>query len=133
RLVARARDRRHGRTHARRACGMTGDESASRHPSGGATNVHPLETLALRLLAGLAAAGVLLGLTGQLSARLFGGTWPPVEPSDVASIVLSYPHHLGDPAQAWPARARGLVPGPVAFYATLAALLLPALAAAAWL
>ncbi len=44
--------------------------------------------------------------------------------------MLSYPHHLGDPAQAWPARARELVPGPVAFYATLAALLLPALAAA---
>jgi type IV secretion system protein VirD4 len=112
---------------------MTGDESASRHPSGGAANEHPLETVALRLLAGLAAAGVLLGLTGQLSGRLFGGTWPPVEPSDVAAIVLSYPHHLGDPAQAWPARARGLVPGPVAFYATLAALLLPALAATTWL
>jgi type IV secretion system protein VirD4 len=81
----------------------------------------------------VAAAGALLWLTGQLSGRIFGGAWPPVEPSEVASVVLEYPHHLGDPGDAWSGRARELVPGPVAFYGTLATLLLPALAAAAWL
>ena len=47
--------------------------SAPRFPAGGAPEAHPLETLALRLLGGLLAAGVLLWLTGELSGRLFGG------------------------------------------------------------
>ena len=93
---------------------------APRFPSGGAPEAHPLETLALRLCIGLVAAGALLWLTGQLSGRIFGGAWPPVEPSEVGAVVVEYPNHVGDPAQAWPARARGLVPGPVAFYATFA-------------
>ncbi|HZR92275.1 MAG TPA: type IV secretory system conjugative DNA transfer family protein [Gaiellaceae bacterium] len=97
----------------------------------GASGAQPLETLALRLLAGLVAAGALLWLAGELSGRLFGGNWPEVHASEMATVVLRFPHHLGDPAAAWPDRARELVPGPVAFYGTLAALLFPGLAAAA--
>lgn len=112
---------------------MNTNRSATQPPAGGAAEAHPLETLAIRLLTGLAAVGALLWLTGELSGRLFGGDWPTVRASEIASVVLGYPHHLGDPAQAWPARARELVPGPVAFYATLTTLLLPALAVAVWL
>lgn len=88
---------------------------------------HPLETLALRLFMGIVLVAALLWLTGQLSSLLFGGAWLAVDASDAASIVLAYPNHLADPAQAWPARTREHVPGPVAFYATLAAILGPAL------
>lgn len=93
---------------------------------------HPLETLALRLLIGLGAAGALLWVTGELAGRMFGGAWPPVSASEMGAVVLRFPRHLGDPAAAWPVAARGLMPGPVAFYGTLAALLLPVLAAAVW-
>ena len=112
---------------------MKSGARAPRFPAGGAPEAHPLETLALRLLIGLVAAGALLWLTGQLSGRIFGGAWPPVQPSEVGSVVVEYPNHVRDPAQAWPARARDLVPGPVAFYATFAALVLPALAIVVWL
>lgn len=95
-------------------------------------DAHPLETLALRLLAGLALAAALLWLTGQLSGLLFRRTWPPVEVSDAAAIVRSYPRHVTDPRLAWPAPVRTLLPGPVAFYGTLAALLVPALGTAVW-
>jgi type IV secretion system protein VirD4 len=106
------------------------DSSASQHSV--APNAHPVEMLALRLLAGLAFAAALLWLTGQISGRLFGGAWPAVAASDIAGIVLRYPHHVADPSLAWPASARQLVPGPAAFYATLVALLVPALGAWAW-
>ncbi len=98
--------------------------------AGGTPETHPLETLALWLLGGMVAIGALLWLTGQLSGRLFGGAWPPARASEMASVVIQYPKNIGDPAQAWPTHARSLVPGPVEFYATFAALVLPALAAA---
>ncbi|MGH6886613.1 MAG: type IV secretory system conjugative DNA transfer family protein, partial [Geminicoccales bacterium] len=107
--------------------------SAPRFPAGGSEEAHPLETVALWLLGGLVAAGVLLWMTGQVSGRLFGGAWPPMPASQIGSVVLDYPHHVSDPADAWPQRARDLIPGPVAFYGTAAALVLPALAAVALL
>ncbi|HWO71018.1 MAG TPA: type IV secretory system conjugative DNA transfer family protein [Actinomycetota bacterium] len=99
---------------------------------GGVSDLHPLEALALRLFGGLLAAGALVWLTGQLSALLFRGGWPRVAPSEIGAVAIRYPDHLGDPARAWPAGARELVPGPLAFYVTAAALVLPAIAAAAW-
>jgi type IV secretion system protein VirD4 len=107
--------------------------SAPRFPAAGTSEGHPLETLVLRVLGGIVAAGALLWITGQLSAVLFGGGWPQVGPSEMGAVVFKYPSHLGDPARAWPVRDRQLVPGPVPFYATAAALVLPALAAGAWL
>jgi type IV secretion system protein VirD4 len=98
--------------------------------AGGTPETHPLEALALWLLGGIVAIGALLWLTGQLSGRIFGGAWPPARASEMASVVIQYPKNIGDPAQAWPAHARSLVPGPVEFYATFATLVLPALAAA---
>jgi type IV secretion system protein VirD4 len=100
--------------------------SAPRFPAGGNTEAHPLETLALWLLGGLVCAGGLLWITGEVSGRLFGGEWPSPRPSQMASVVARFPHHLDDPAQAWPESARKLLPGPVAFYGTFAAIALPA-------
>jgi type IV secretion system protein VirD4 len=84
------------------------------------------------VLIGLGAAGALLWVAGELAGRLFGGAWPQVSASEMGGVVLRFPDHLDDPDAAWPAPARGLLPGPVAFYGTLAALLLPAFAAAVW-
>jgi len=98
--------------------------------AGGTPETHPLEALALWLLGGMVAIGALLWLTGQLSGRIFGGAWPPARASEMAAVVIQYPKNIGDPAQAWPSHARSLVPGPVEFYATFAALVLPPLAAA---
>jgi len=94
---------------------------------------HPLETLGLWLLGTLVGVGAVVWLTGELSGRLFSGAWPHTHTSDIGSIVLGYRHHLLDPAQAWPTGARRLLPGPAAFYATMATLVLPAFAASAWL
>jgi type IV secretion system protein VirD4 len=109
---------------------MNADPRAPRVAEGATSEWHPLETLALRLLAGLVASGALLWVTGQLSGRLFTGAWPPMRASEIGSVVLRYPHHLDDPAQAWPTRARKVVPGPLPFYGTLTTLLLPTLALA---
>ncbi|MGH3038331.1 MAG: hypothetical protein ACRDLZ_02830, partial [Gaiellaceae bacterium] len=66
--------------------------SAPRFPAGGSEEAHPLETVAFWLLGGLAAAGVLLWVTGQVSGRLFGGAWPPASASQIGSVVIEYPH-----------------------------------------
>ena len=108
-------------------------KTSGRPDSKPASSTNPLERLALSLLVGTTAAGGLLWLAGELSSRLFGGGWPSLHASQIGSVVVAFPHHLGDPAQAWPASARELLPGPVAFYGTLTALLLPALVAAVWL
>jgi type IV secretion system protein VirD4 len=112
---------------------MNGDQQVPQAQGGGAAGTHPFETLALWLLGGLVGVGALLWLTAEFSGRLFDGAWPPVSASQIASVVVRFPHHLGEPANAWPVRARDEIPGPVAFYGTLASLLLPAVLAVTWL
>jgi hypothetical protein len=50
--------------------------------------------------------------TGQTAALLTGQGWPPVPVTDGLGIATRLPHHLSDPANAWPAAARPLLPGP---------------------
>lgn len=96
-----------------------------RFPGEDAVEPHPLEAVALWVLGGLIVLAGLLWTTGQLSARIFGGAWPDASVSEMGSVLLALPRHASDPAEAWPAAARPLVPGPVAFYGTLAAVLAP--------
>jgi type IV secretion system protein VirD4 len=63
-----------------------------------------------------AAAGVLAWLTGQIAGLLFGHTWLHLTAGDVAAILWRLPSTLSDPKQAWPADARGVLPGPVGLY-----------------
>ncbi len=108
---------------------MRTGSSAPRFPGGGGqTEAHPLESLALWLLGGLIAVGGLLWLTGQLSGRIFGGSWPQIRVSEIGPVLAQFPHHVRDPADAWPVAARRLIPGPVAFYGTFAAVIVPILA-----
>jgi type IV secretory pathway TraG/TraD family ATPase VirD4 len=65
-------------------------------------------------------AGLLVWSSGQLAGLVFGHTWLDLDAADVASVLWSLPHHLGNPAMAWPARVHGELPGPVGMYASAA-------------
>jgi type IV secretion system protein VirD4 len=43
----------------------------------------------------------------------------------MGGVLVGLREHAADPASAWPERDRGLIPGPVAFWATFAAMLVP--------
>jgi hypothetical protein len=78
--------------------------------------------------------GGLVWLVGQLAGLLASGAWPDVPLSELPGILVRLREHPGDPAAAWPAGARGLLPGPLGMYATLAGILISplALGALAW-
>jgi type IV secretion system protein VirD4 len=78
------------------------------------------EQLVLYGLLGTGTAGLLVWLSGQLAGLVFGHTWLDLGVADVAAVLWQVPHHLGDPALAWPARVQGELPGPVGMYASAA-------------
>ncbi len=89
----------------------------------------------LTIAAGVIAAACLLAWTsGQLAGRIWGGEWPRSSPLDSPRIVTQIITHPKDPVSAWPSPATELIPGPTAYYATLALLTLAAaaIAATAW-
>ncbi len=86
---------------------------------------HALETLALGALAALAALAAALWATGEVSGRLFGGRWPQVGAGEMGRVLAHLAGHAGNPEEAWPASERDLIPGPLAFYGTLALLAVP--------
>jgi type IV secretion system protein VirD4 len=104
---------------------MTSERHGPRFADGFGADTHPLEAVALWILGALILLGALAWTAGELSGRLFGGSWPKVSLSEMGSVLAAFPHHTGDPAGAWPTSARPLLPGPVYFYATFGALLLP--------
>lgn len=71
------------------------------------------------LIAGIAIVASLIGwvwLTGQIAGWLASHTWPQVGASEMGAVMIDLPHHLSDPAGAWPKAARRLLPGPIGFY-----------------
>ena len=102
---------------------MSGQRHASGSPIASGDRAHPLETAAFWLLAGVLATAMLLWLAGELAGRLFEGTWPGTHVSDMAGVVVRFREHVSDPAAAWPAGEQKAIPGPTAFYATLAVVL----------
>src|SRR5262249_903405 len=121
----RARDRRHGRAYGREDGDMTNGRHGPRFAEGFGGDPHPLEAAALWILGVLALVGALVWAAGELSGRLFGGAWPKVGLAEMGAVLGALPRHTRDPASAWPASARPLLPGPAYFYGTLAALLVP--------
>lgn len=59
--------------------------------------------------------------SGQLAGLVFGHTWLHVDPADLAGVLGSRPHNLGDSALAWPAPAREVLPGPAGMYGAFTA------------
>ena len=100
-----------------------------RFPLEGSPETSPLETLGLAALGAVVLAGAALWLAGELSGRIFGGAWPGTNAAEMGSVLARFADHAADPARAWPARERRLIPGPIAFYGTLVAALTPVLAA----
>ncbi len=78
----------------------------------------------------LVAVSVALGLTflvwitGEVAGFLHSGRWPRVSVGGMGLVIARFFGTLSDPAAAWPAPARALLPGPVTFYLVMAVMLL---------
>jgi type IV secretory pathway TraG/TraD family ATPase VirD4 len=75
--------------------------------------------------------GVLLA-GAELAALAFGAHQPLPHPSHVLGATVRLGHHLSDPAAAWPTAEGALLPGPVAYWATTAAVQLALAVGAGW-
>jgi type IV secretion system protein VirD4 len=71
----------------------------------------------------VAAAVGLLWATGTISALVTRGRRPRAALEDMGAVAVRLAQHPGEPSAAWPAADRQVIPGPVAFYATLLVLL----------
>jgi type IV secretion system protein VirD4 len=83
----------------------------------------PNEQLLAAALMVTAATGILVWASGQLAGLVFGHTWLHLSPTDVAGVLWRLRHHPGDPALAWPAEARGALPGPVGMYVAVSVII----------
>ena len=90
----------------------------------------PLDQALLTIVVILLGATFVLWLTGLVAGFVNSGTWPKVSLPEMGGVMVSVPRHPLDPAAAWPADARKLLPGPVLFWATFLVLL--AVLAAGW-
>jgi type IV secretion system protein VirD4 len=84
---------------------------------------NPLETLGFALVGAIVVASAALWLVGELSGRVFGGAWPSTGAAEMGGVLARFAGNASDPARAWPAEDRALIPGALAFYGTLALVL----------
>ncbi len=84
----------------------------------------PSDAAVLVAIGTVVALGGLVWLWGGLAGTVFGEGWPRTNGSELLAVLVHLPTRLSDPAAAWPASARGRLPGPGGFYAILAALAL---------
>jgi type IV secretion system protein VirD4 len=76
--------------------------------------------VAVLVVIGLATAlGGLVWVWGGLAGLLFGAGWPHVAIAMLPGVLVRLPARLADPAAAWPAPSRAVLPGPGGFYAAL--------------
>jgi type IV secretion system protein VirD4 len=73
----------------------------------------------IALGAAVATLLALLWFCGALAGLLFGSGWAPVNPAETVGVAVRLPGHLGDPGAAWPAPARGRLPGALGMYTAL--------------
>jgi type IV secretion system protein VirD4 len=86
------------------------------------------DTLLLMAIGTVVVIGGLVWLVGQVAGLLASGSWPDVPLAEVPRILARLRERPGDPAAAWPANVRDLLPGPLGMYATLAGILATPLA-----
>src|SRR5215217_6549725 len=103
---------------------MTGDgHGGTRGPGIGAVAFVPVAVI-------VAVTIGLLWTAGNLSALLAHGQRPRAKLEDMGPVAVRLVRHPGEPAAAWPATDRELVPGPAGFYSTLLILLILTIALA---
>jgi hypothetical protein len=81
------------------------------------------DTLLLAAIGVVVVVSGLVWLVGQVAGLLNSGSWPDVPLAELPGILARLRDHAGDPAAAWPADVRNLLPSPVGMYATLAGIL----------
>jgi len=77
----------------------------------GTNPLEPGEVLTLGALALLAGLHLLGWLSSALASVLAGHGWQPLPARDVTVLLVQWPHHLDEPALAFPPRTRHLLPG----------------------
>jgi type IV secretion system protein VirD4 len=102
--------------------------SSATTPAAHPAPLGPYERLALAALAGLGLLACAVWTWGGVAGVVFGSGWPPGGLGDQVAVLGRLPHHLADPAQAWPRPRRAGLPGPAGFYAALVLLLAAAIA-----
>jgi type IV secretion system protein VirD4 len=78
-------------------------------------------------VAGVAGLGALVWLWGGVAGALFGRGWPDVAVGQLLGVAIRLPGRLADPALAWPASVRSVLPGPAGFYGGLGLLAMVAM------
>ena len=59
--------------------------------------------------------GLLVWAAGEVAGFLASGRWPGVSLSQMGRVLVRITETPGEPAHAWPRRARSLMPGPILF------------------
>ena len=81
-----------------------------------------LEVVFVAVVAGAAAVAALFLWASRGAAALFGNGSFDADTGDAVVALGHLPRHLSDPARAWPPKSAEALPGPVAYWAVLAAL-----------
>jgi type IV secretion system protein VirD4 len=88
------------------------------------------DAVLLTIIGGGVAIAGFVWLWGGIAGVLFGRGWPGAAGSDLLETAIRLPARLTDPATAWPAPDRLLLPGVSGFYGALAVLLAVTIGAA---
>src|SRR4029453_15114167 len=76
------------------------------------------DTLLLMAIGTVVVIGGLVWLVGQVAGLLASGSWPDVPLAEVPRVLARLRERPGDPATAWPANVRDLLPGPLGMFGT---------------
>ncbi|MBW3578884.1 MAG: type IV secretory system conjugative DNA transfer family protein [Actinobacteria bacterium] len=106
--------------------------AGARAPAGWSAGLSPLESLGGLLLGALLVSSVVVWTTAQVSARVWSGTWLPLNLGDTFPAVVGLANDPGHPAAAFPSPVASLVPGAVPFWSTFAVLLAAPLVVTGW-
>ena len=97
-----------------------------------ATALPDRETILTVVAGALVAACTLVWMAGQVTARIWSGTWAPTPLSDSPQILWRLVTDPAHPNRAWPAGAAQLIPAAFPYYATITAMALVLVAVAAF-
>lgn len=86
------------------------------------------DAVLLSVIGGAVALTAFVWLWGGLAGALFGRGWPGAGVSQLLETLIRLPTRLSDPARAWPAAERALLPDVAGFYGALGLLVAVAVA-----